>query len=141
LGGQRPVDLRPQGALAFAKLCGLLVNGTLTTQWGLGVAHDSDHAESGTDSQHWNAALRGFLAIPARAGFRGKPGMTLVWGGVFLSGGRQTEDGGFSHRSPPGDRPPKRRCPVLSSTGNTPGDSPFAASGGHVYGLFTGYRG
>ena len=57
-----------------------------------------------------------------------------------LSGGQQTEGGGFSHRSPPGNRPPNRRCPVLSSTGNTPGDSPSTASGGRVYGLFTGYR-
>jgi len=61
-------------------------------------------------------------------------------GGIRLSGGQQTEGGGVSHRSPPGDRPPKRRCPVLSSTGNTPGDSPSTASGGRVYGLFTGYR-
>ena len=74
LGGQRPVDLRPQGAPGFAKPFGLLVNGTLTTQWGLGVAHGSDHAES--EAVRSIGMLRYVVipAIPARAGFRGPKG-------------------------------------------------------------------
>jgi len=57
-----------------------------------------------------------------------------------FSGGQQTEGGGFSHRSPPDDRPTKRRCPVLSITGITHGGWSSTASGGRVYGFFTGYR-
>ena len=66
------------------------------------------------------------LAIPARAGF------------VCPEDSRRKAVASATVHRP--DRPIKRRCPVLSSTGNTPGDSPSTASGGRVYGLFSGYR-